>query len=147
METEGRLLAVEDALASAGSFEPLYAIIRNELGPVRNIGPLTAYDIATRIASYLGWQPERVFLHAGAAMGARAIGIRARVGVSVPQEVFPVELQGLPAYHLENLLCIFKAELAGAPLRAEGPAGCGDLPLGPACGRAGRRRRPESKVF
>jgi hypothetical protein len=139
-EAERRLLATEDALGSAGGFEPLYAILANELRDVRNIGPVTKYDITTGIGAYLGWQPGRVYLHAGAAEGARAIGVKAADGHSAPLEAFPIELRGLGPYHLENLLCIFKHELGGKPLSAETPDGC-ELSLEPDCVPPKRRMR------
>lgn len=145
-EAEQRLLAAERALAGAGRFDDLYAIIANELRQVRSIGPLTIYDIATRIGSHLGWQPERVYLHAGTRVGANAIGVKGRNGVPVRIDTFPAELRVLSAYHLENLLCIFKAELAGAPLPPEMPKGCGDPLLGASCNPKGRWKRSSSRV-
>jgi hypothetical protein len=124
-EAKRCLIAAEGALADAGSFEPLYGIVVNELRHVRGIGALTTYDIAASIGAYLGWAPARVYLHAGAAAGAKAVGVRSGEERSVPLDAFPRELRSLPPYHLENLLCIFKAQLAGAPLEFEAAPGCG----------------------
>lgn len=143
-EGERRLLAAEEALANSGDFESLYGVIACEVGLVWGIGPLTTYDIAAGIGAYLGWEPQRVYLHAGAEVGAGAIGIRRGRARSVALGAFPPELQRLGAYHLENLLCIFKAELAGAPLSAERTRVCADARPDHPCGTTRRQRMSAS---
>lgn len=115
-EGRRRLLATERPLADAPDFETLHALVADALRPINGIGDLTIYDVATRIGAFLKLAPEAVYLHAGAAEGAKALGIRSAGGKPVPLNRFPEALRRLGAYHLENLLCTFKRELKRAAL-------------------------------
>ena len=50
-------------------------LVERELMGIRGIGVLTVYDVATRIAAHLDLEPARVYVHAGTAEGARALGL------------------------------------------------------------------------
>ncbi|AZO77220.1 hypothetical protein B5U99_27555 [Bosea sp. Tri-54] len=113
-EGKRRLLAAEHPLADAPTFEALHALVAAALRPINGIGDLTIYDVATRIGAFLKLAPDAVYLHAGAAEGAKALGIRTAGGRPVPLDRFPAALRRLGAYHLENLLCTFKRELKRA---------------------------------
>ena len=49
-----------------------------------------------------------VYLHAGAAEGAKKLGIE---GDTVSLNDFPLEIQKLGATHAENFLCVYKNHL------------------------------------
>ncbi|WP_295245875.1 hypothetical protein [uncultured Brevundimonas sp.] len=69
---------------------------------------LLTYDVAERFGRYRGLYPEQVYLHAGAAQGARALGISGR---RVPRHQFGPVLGKLEAAEIENFLCICKSDL------------------------------------
>ncbi len=94
--------------ASLQSFFDVYKWIKPITDDTERIGPVTAYDVSRRIASWLGYSPEEVFLHGGTAKGARSLGIR---GSRVPVSAFPEVLQKLSPEHIENFLCINKDKL------------------------------------
>jgi hypothetical protein len=56
-----------------------------------------------------GAEAERVYLHAGAARGAKALGIEGRDSIT-PSEL-PAAFRRLRAYEMEDCLCIFKDDL------------------------------------
>lgn len=85
--------------------------MRGAIWPILGIGELAVYDIATRVGAFLGLAPDKVYLHAGTAEGARVFGVRSKPWLPVEREVFPKPLANLPAADIENLLCIYKARL------------------------------------
>lgn len=70
---------------------------------------LLTYDVAERFGRYRGIQPTAVYLHAGAAEGANALGIR--TGARVDRSRFGPQLGKLTASEIENFLCVCKANL------------------------------------
>ncbi|HEX5725574.1 MAG TPA: hypothetical protein VFX98_08920, partial [Longimicrobiaceae bacterium] len=72
---------------------------------------LTTYDVASRIGAHLKLEPERVFLHAGAAEGARTLGTDPRRETLAPDEL-PTPFSRLLPREIEDCLCIFKEEIA-----------------------------------
>lgn len=71
---------------------------------------LYVYDVALRIAhGFLDLQPEYVYLHAGAAEGARYLGLR---GDKHPLSAFPAAMHRLTPAQAEDFLCICKDRLA-----------------------------------
>lgn len=68
------------------------------------------YDTALRIGAKLGLEPERVYLHAGTRVGARALGLDWRAPSILSQDL-PSQLRLLPAWQVEDLLCIYKEYL------------------------------------
>ncbi|AFZ51463.1 hypothetical protein [Dactylococcopsis salina] len=89
-------------------FQTLYDWIKSVVGCINGLGRTTAYDVARRLGAWLGLKPSCVYLHAGAAMGAKKLGIRGEV---VPLSVFPKEIQSLGTMHAENFLCIYKHQI------------------------------------
>lgn len=70
---------------------------------------LLAYDVAERFGRYRGLRPIKIYLHAGAAVGARRLGVE---DISpVERERFGPKLGLLEADEIENFLCICKAAL------------------------------------
>ncbi len=95
------------------NFHQLYSWIKSITTDVKGLGATTTYDVAQRLGVWMNMQPEFVYLHAGAAKGAKHLGIE---GESVLLSAFPNEIQKLGATHAENFLCIYKKELAAAKI-------------------------------
>jgi hypothetical protein len=106
-----RLAAVN--LLHAGTFHELYEMVRAAGESIHMIGPLTTYDVATRIGAYLRLAPNRVYLHAGTRVGARALGIAGRTK-TVERSQLPREFGRLTAAECEDVLCIYKDVLEAA---------------------------------
>lgn len=78
---------------------------------IKGIGPLTVYDTATMLAFPHGKFPEKVYLHAGTARGAEALGVK---GKAVDKQVFVnicPDFQKLSPAQIEDFLCIYAAYL------------------------------------
>ena len=110
-EGERNLQACAAEIEGCLSFEALHGIVERELLCIHGIGVLTVYDVATRIGAYLGREPERVYLHAGTAAGARAIGLEHRRRSLDPGEL-PAPFQRLRPREIEDCLCLYKRQLA-----------------------------------
>lgn len=90
---------------SFNDFHDVYSCIQSITESTYGLGATTAYDVARRLGAWLDMQPTMVYLHAGAAEGARKLGIK---GKTAPLDDFPEEIQSLGATHAENFLCIYK---------------------------------------
>lgn len=104
------------------SFQELYDDIKTL--KFKGIGDLTIYDTATMLGCPNGIYPKSVYLHAGAAVGAKAIGI---VGNIVEKSVFTAKypaFKTLEPIQIEDFLCIYKKQLLGES--NEIPIVCGD---------------------
>lgn len=90
------------------SFKLLHELLEKKR--LKGVGPLTCYDTAQRIGYALGFPPEDyVYLHAGAQLPGEKKEIDGDVATS---ELAKELTAAFPAYHIENLLCIYKNELA-----------------------------------
>ena len=80
------------------------------------IGPVTVYDVAVRIGAYLFIEPQSLYLHAGVREGWNAlVGGQTRGNVSwqrVGRDMWPQELQQLPADEVEDFLCTYRSIFA-----------------------------------
>lgn len=101
----GKLTSGLDEVCASKNFEELHQIVNNRIGTVFGIGELTVYDISLRIGVFLGLSPEKVYLHAGARDGAKALGLSGKV---LDREVFPRPFDPLTAAEIEDCLCIYK---------------------------------------
>lgn len=87
------------------------------------IGPLTTYDVATRIGAYLELEPVEIYLHTGARAGWNAmVGDQPLivVGDRVPPGLWPAPLRQLTADQAEDFLCTYRDTLAGIRRDKEG---------------------------
>ena len=91
------------------SFAELHEVVRARIGMIRGIGPLTVYDIATRVGGHLGLEPELVYVHAGTAEGARALGLDG--AKTLAPEKLPRAFQVLKPREMEDCLCIYASDL------------------------------------
>jgi hypothetical protein len=113
------------ALTRSGSFEELHDCIDEIIRPISGVGELTVYDTALRIGARRGLYPTKVYLHAGTRIGAKNLGLAWRQP-TLDMDDLPLPLQALPAYEVEDVLCIyddfFAAEAAVASSATCGPA-------------------------
>jgi hypothetical protein len=107
-QAEVRLQAIGRKLANAGDFAALHGLVEGEIGSIKGIGALTAYDIAHRIGAHFGKAPRLVYLHAGTRTGARVFNIS---GDSFDPRILPKAFSRLAPSEIEDCLCIYKDEL------------------------------------
>ena len=95
----------EVSLPIDGPFGDLHEAVRAAIGGIHGIGELAVYDIASRIGAYLRVEPDRVYLHAGARVGARALGFR---GDTIRKSELPSAFMRLSCAEIEDCLCVYK---------------------------------------
>jgi hypothetical protein len=105
--------AASAKLRACASFEELHDCLKNSVGAVRGIGELYLYDTALRLGANIGLSPNKVYMHTGTRLGARALGLDIS-RPAIPVREFPPVLQSLSASELEDFLCIYKARLGNA---------------------------------
>lgn len=111
-----------DNLNEIKDFEALY----NEILALKisGIGTLTIYDTATMIGCPNGVYPQQIYLHAGAAEGADALGIE---GETATKEQFVAAcdaFEKLEPIQIEDFLCIYKRQLKGETTKSPQGYGC-----------------------
>ncbi|WP_372922963.1 hypothetical protein [Roseovarius sp.] len=104
-EAARELHAHQEALSTAQNFNQLHSRIDAVIGPIHGVGELTVYDIAHRIGGFIGLEPEEVYLHAGARVGAAALGVYGKV---IEKDQLPDAFAPLTAAEIEDCLCIYK---------------------------------------
>jgi hypothetical protein len=101
-------------LRNAKSFHDLFLMVESTIGDMPRIGELMIYDSALRIGANLGLEPMYVYLHRGTRDGARELGLNFRARWLKRHEL-PPSFRLLPAWQVEDILCIFKGWLTGRP--------------------------------
>lgn len=109
-ESAAHLLSIVDQLEECRSFDELHDLVSSVIGPIHGIGRLTAYDTAARIGAHRGLEPAIVYLHAGTAIGARALGFTGKR--TLDPRLLPSAFGVLRPREIEDCLCIFKMDLA-----------------------------------
>ncbi len=94
------------------SFDELYQLLWS--ARARRVGRLTVYDTAIRIGRHLGLEPKAVYVHAGAAKGARELRLPI-VGGCVEIRQLPPALRRLAPDEVEDCLCIYKGRFHRSP--------------------------------
>lgn len=113
------LLKKAGAMEQARDVAELFALIDAALEPIQGLGELYVYDRTLRIGSRWSLFPEKVYLHAGTRQGVRALGMSASAATLGVSDL-PRELRALEPHEVEDVLCIFKDELASSR-RVPGP--------------------------
>jgi hypothetical protein len=90
-----------------GGFDELFKVVEELLSETPGIGELFVYDVALRIGAWLKLSPEKVYLHRGTRVWARALGLDTSSG-TLEMPVLPPDLQQLPPWEVEDILCIYK---------------------------------------
>ena len=104
------LLMNSKTIAQSKSFDDLFSLVETMVEPITGIGELYIYDTSLRIGAKLHYLPTKVYLHAGTRKGAWALGFEGRARALKVSEM-PSELRQLEPQEIEDVLCIFKADL------------------------------------
>lgn len=81
------------------------------------VSSLTAYDVAHRICSVYGIEPEFIYLHTGTTEGAKNLGIDTRGKKYLDLKELPDWLtSSLGPADIENFLCIYKDDFNNSKL-------------------------------
>jgi hypothetical protein len=107
------------ALRSSKTFSELMQISEKVAEGFWKNSKLTVYDTTLRIGAYLGIQPDRIYLHAGARKGAMALGFKGSL-LFLKRSQLPKEFRKLKPYELEHCLCIYKNHLKRSKLKGGG---------------------------
>jgi hypothetical protein len=75
------------------------------------IGPVTHYDVATRIGAWMKLEPEQLYLHAGVLDGWKLLYGNGRWPERIHRRSWPEALRVLPADQVEDLLCAYRTFL------------------------------------
>lgn len=110
------LLGCWPTIESSANFDNLHYIVESEFKRIRGAGPLFAYDVAYRIGLWLAhraperyqWLPDKIYLHAGTAQGAKLFGVKGKIAV---MQDFPECLRGGECDVLESFLCVEKLKI------------------------------------
>lgn len=105
------LLRRAEDIAACEDFDELYDTIWCHR--CKGVGELFAYDVALRISEgFLGFSPDKVYLHAGSAKGAKKLIKNDMLKRRVDPKVFPeVIWRRLSCAQIEDFLCIFEHKL------------------------------------
>lgn len=108
LENFGNLLVQNiESIKNATNFDDLIGYVKSR--KVNGIGELAIYDIAVRIGAFLDIWPERIYLHAGAKVGALALNPDIIADVITKNDLPPAfQSEDLSCYELEDILCIYK---------------------------------------
>ena len=117
-ESRSRLGDALPRLRGAATFKELHQAVYLTIGSIARIGELTVYDTALRIGWRFGLYPSEVYLHAGTRDGAKALGLDITRATISTDEV-PAGLRNLTASEIEDVLCVYKVQLAEARAGAE----------------------------
>ncbi len=75
VQAEEPLQAVSHRLGKAPGFTAFHEQVYAEIGKIKGIGGFTVYDVSHRIGAYMRETSQRVYLHAGTKLGARALNV------------------------------------------------------------------------
>jgi hypothetical protein len=101
------LLENEKMIKACQDFDDLFALLAWLFIAIKGLGELYIYDTTLRIGAKIGFLPERVYLHAGTRVGAKALGFDGKAkAIEVSQ--LPEWLRRLKPHEIEDVLCIFK---------------------------------------
>jgi hypothetical protein len=100
-------VATARELKACKRFDELHALIERTIHSIVGLRELYTYDTALRIGAFLGLAPEFVYLHRGTRVGARALGLNAKLPYLTVDQL-PVELRTLSPAEVEDFLCIYK---------------------------------------
>jgi hypothetical protein len=106
-----KAIDASEAAYKAKNFDQLHDVLES-LAPA-GIGPVTIYDVATRIAAYKKLEIRSLYLHAGVRIGWCLLhGKRSpSYTMRIPREELPKELQRLPTDEVEDMLCAYREVL------------------------------------
>ncbi|MBP6872892.1 MAG: hypothetical protein KBC43_12855 [Bacteroidales bacterium] len=103
-------------IMSARNFDEIHQIV--EECKIKGFGPLSIYDTSMRIATKMNIEPDKVYLHAGAAKGMEILEEKGYVKKGTAEKKFvkneelPIEMQKLRASENEHFLCSMKEKIS-----------------------------------
>jgi len=101
------IIMKDKGIRAAKTFDELYDAL--EAVAPEGIGPVTLYDVATRMAGYMKLEVTSLYLHAGVRVGWCVLhGKRSPNVDRIPREQLPKPLQRLPTDEIEDCLCALK---------------------------------------
>jgi hypothetical protein len=124
MSLGAKMIRDQPVISQCDTFEAL--LMRLEGYDMYGIGPVTYYDVATRVAAFLGLAPRRVHMHAGCLAGfkawLRSPSARAhyngatppagpKVGAQVNPKRLPQPFRRIAPDEVEDFLCVYREVL------------------------------------
>lgn len=102
------LIGERTKIRKVTSFHDLLEVVKS--CKVKDIGPLTFYDTATRIGAYLKIYPEKIYLHIGTRLGAEKLLNRRIKSESLERTELPAVFQDprISCADIEDILCHMK---------------------------------------
>lgn len=104
--------ALEDAIAVREDFEAIYEVCAYAGGQVSGIGPVTIYDVTSRLAAWGRIEAEWLHFHAGVKEGLKALG------VELPRGIKKIHRTDLPRFFwdkdmdtAESFFCGYRSEI------------------------------------
>lgn len=91
-------------LSRVETFEQLYQTMEKAIGGMKEIGPLSCYDVAHRIGISRKISPTEVYLHAATLDGAKKVGATIGKLTKIPMSDLPRVLRSPTAEEAEDFL-------------------------------------------
>jgi hypothetical protein len=106
-DAEKALLPLVSALQQCQCFADLYQCLEDTFASIEGLNELFIYDVALRIGAKLRLEPELIYLHRETRKGAKALLRLKGKPRTIAPRMLPAPLCELPAYELEDILCIY----------------------------------------
>lgn len=110
-ELARRLIQRKRNLDLVDDFEDLFGIVRRVGERVPGIGPVTIYDVTSRLAAYKGLEAYYLHYHAGVLEGLKALGIKPTSSHMIHVDALPKPIRGQNADLIESFLCGYRSEI------------------------------------
>lgn len=107
-----RLLKRSDLLLKQRNFNGIFKVVNKVGTTTQGIGPITIYDVTSRLAAWFGYEANRIYLHGGVIAGVQAIGIETQGKKYIRRAELPEPLCQVENLDLvEDFLCGYRSEL------------------------------------
>lgn len=100
---------VNDENPSVENFDDLYDLVNR--CRFSGIGPVTIYDVATRIAAFMKMEVQSLYLHAGVRIGWQYLIGRKDKRERVPRAELPHLLKRVTTDEIEDMMCAYRDQL------------------------------------
>lgn len=103
-----KMLEKIDEIGKCKTFDEVFLITEEVRKSIFKLGHLWSYDTALRIGFNLNLYPDKVYIQSGVKNGLKKIfKEKTPRGRTLPKNIFPLQLQKLEPYMIENFLCIY----------------------------------------
>lgn len=106
-ELAKKLLSLKNGI-NHWDFHKLFKQIEECAAGISGIGPITIYDVATRIAAYFRIEPEMLYLHGGVRHGWEALIGRKEARKQIKRHELPRELKDCSMDEVEDMMCLYR---------------------------------------